>query len=59
MVSDDAPIMDLVEGLPGVVLGDVSGGETEDLTQQELNTIAFTPLSVWLQQALIAPLSAQ
>ncbi|XP_070192962.1 gamma-tubulin complex component 6-like [Littorina saxatilis] len=54
------PVMDLMASMPGVVQGGLGGvgGELE-LSEEEADAIAFTPLAKLLQQALTAPLSAQ
>ena len=60
MLTDGQPMVDLVASMPGVVQGGPGGMLREvELSEEEAHAIAFTPLSVLLQQALTAPLSAQ
>ena len=60
MLTDGQPMVDLLASMPGVVQGGPGGMLREvELSEEEAHAVAFTPLSVLLQQALIAPLSAQ
>nr|KAG5711382.1 hypothetical protein BaRGS_006079 [Batillaria attramentaria] len=54
------PIVDLLDCVPGVIQGGLGGYVTEnEVDEVDAHAIAFTPLSVLLNQALAAPLAAQ